>query len=184
LQRKVHSQHADISHTAAAARLRLAGDVRRRARRAVLLPPTALLVLGVVIAARGVVMEAWPHGGIPWPVWIAVLAVMRVAVGWYAPRRQVRRGVVPSTRLRVVRAASALVAIAIAVVVGANALIVGVAAAIAAAAVLAGAPALALAAVLAGGVSEGLLLDGASAGIALIVFGVGVAAIGISARRS
>jgi hypothetical protein len=50
--------------------------------------------------------------------------------------------------------------------------------------VLAGAPALALAAVLAGGVTEGLLLDGASAGIALIVFGVGVAAIGISARRS
>ncbi|HEY7629183.1 MAG TPA: hypothetical protein VH817_00685 [Thermoleophilaceae bacterium] len=176
--------HRDISDTSAAARIRLIADVRKRARRGVLLPSTALLVLGVVIAARGVVMEIWPHGGVPWPLWIALLVVLRVAVSWYAPRRQRRRGVVPSTRVRLVRAGAALAGIAIAIVVGANALIVGVGAMIAAGAFLAGASALGLAAVLTAVVSEGLLLDGAAAGIALIVFGCGVAAIGISARQS
>jgi hypothetical protein len=178
------SLHRDISDASAAARIRLIADVRKRARRAVLLPPTALLVLGVVIAARGVVLEIWPHGGLSWPVWIELLVLLRVAVAWYAPRRQRRRGVVPSTRVRLVRAGAALAGIAIAIVVGANALIVGVGAMIAAAAFLAGTPALGLAAILAAVVSEGLLLDGAAAGIALIVFGCGVAAIGFSARQS
>lgn len=174
--------HRDISHTAAAARLRLAAGVRKRARRSVLLPPTALLVVGVVIAARGFVMEAWPDGGVPWPVWIALLAGLRVAVSLYVRRRQRRRGVVPSARVRALRALPALAAIAIAIVVGANALIVGVAVATAAAAFLAGLPALALAALLNGAVSEGLLLEGVPAGVALLVFGAGIAAIGINAR--
>jgi hypothetical protein len=168
--------HRPISHSAAAARLRLAGDVRKRARRALMLPPFALLVLAIVIAGRGVLMEAWPHPGVPWLAWIGVFVLVRVALGG----RWRSRGVQASGRVRALRAGAGLLAVAIAIVTGADALILGAGAAVAAAAFLGGLPALGLAALLAAGVSEGLVLEGARPGVGLIVFGAGLGAIAVS----
>lgn len=169
-----------ISHTPAQARLRLVADVRRRARRAALLPATALLVLGLVIAARGAVMEAWPHPGLPWLAWLALFVLARLAL----LRRVHSRGVQVSPRLRMLRAAAAVLAVAIAIVTGASALILAVAAITALAAFLSGLPAVGLAALLAGGLSEALVLEGGRPGIGLIVFGLGLAAIAISVHDS
>jgi hypothetical protein len=170
------------THIDAASHLRVVEEMRQRARRAMAVSPLAIAALGVLIAARGAAMELAPDLDIPAWAWLAVLVLVRPPVRHHLRRRAQRTGAAPRARSRVLRAVAALAAVAVALLVGANALIAAVGGATAVAIYFSGLPALAAATVVTALVAEAMLFDGAAAGIALLVFGAGLVAIALTMR--
>jgi hypothetical protein len=153
-----------------------------RARRAVLRPSVALVTLGAIVVANGVLVGLWPHDPAVNLGWIAALLAIRPLVRRSRRRSEERRGVVGGARLRTACAAAALAAVALAVIAGANPLITAVAVTAALAAYLAGRPAVALAVLAAGVVGDLVLLDGGSRAAGEILVGAALIAIGLTER--
>src|SRR5262245_48612368 len=103
MPRLPHSAHRGRAEARDAEdRLRLVADVRRRTRRAVLVPTTVVAALGVWIALAASARHRWPHAAIVSAVSLVGLLAFRPLVHWMARRRERRRGVVlpPGVRLR------------------------------------------------------------------------------------
>ena len=171
-----------LSGADAAGRLRYAGDVRARARRAALVPSFALLALGAVVMVHGFLATAWPHTRAVAIAWVAAAIAARPALRWLRMRISERRGVHGSMRLRAACAAAAVAAAALAFGLGADPLLSSIAMATALAAFLAGFPSVALAAVVVGAVSDALVARGVAASVAQLVFGAGLVAVGLVCR--
>jgi hypothetical protein len=159
-------------------RLRLVGDVRRRTRRAVLVPTSLVLALGLWLAVTSLARHRWPHVAVVSAVALVGLVAFRPLVHWTARRRQQRRGVVLPPEVRLRRAAIVVAALGAALATGADVLVTTVAAAVAGAAYLCGLPVAAVAALVDGAVVDGLLAEGEPHWAVLAGFGTVLAAIG------
>jgi hypothetical protein len=156
----------------AAAKLRYVADVRAQTRRAVLLPScSVLVVVGAVIATHGVVAGLWPGSTAAAVVWVA---------GLLAARPLLRRPV-GSPRLAARCAALGVAVAALAALAGANPLISGLAAMLAARAWLARMPLVAVGALLTGGLVDAALLELPTAA-AEVLLGAALAVAGLSLR--
>jgi hypothetical protein len=156
----------------AAAKLRYVAEVRAQTRRAVLLPSfSVLVVVGAVIAMHGVVAGLWPGSTAASAVWVA---------GLLAARPLLRRPV-GSPRLAVRCAAAGVAVAALAALAGANPLISGLAAMLAARAWLARMPAAAAAVVAAGALVDAALLEVPTAA-AEVLLGAALAVAGLALR--
>jgi hypothetical protein len=166
----------------AAARLQYATGVRERTRRATLAPSLALVVLGGVVLAHGLLRTLWPHTAVVSIVLVAGIVAIRPLVRWLIARSEQRRGLHGSLRLRLTCGAAGAVGVAVAVGVGANPLISAIAAATAVAAYLAGLPVLSAAAVAAGLIGDMMIAHGVSPSVGELIIGAGLIMLGTSAH--
>jgi hypothetical protein len=145
----------------AAARLRYAAAVKARSRRVLLGPSAALLALGALVLAHGLVVGLWPDRTIVTVAWFGGLLALRPVLLRLRRRAERRRGVERSPVPRLACGAAALAAAGLAVLAGVNPLVAAVATAAAVAASLAGLPLAAAAAALGGLVADLLVASGA-----------------------
>jgi hypothetical protein len=169
----------DLSPGAAASRLRYVEGVRRRTRRAALVPSAALLVAGAIVLAHGLLATVWSHAALVSIVWVAALFAVRPVLRWLRTRIAERRGLDGSMRLRLACAAAALVAVGVAIAFGANPLFSAIAAATAVAAYLGGLTSIAIAAVVIGVMGDIVVARGMQPSVAQLVVGLGIVAAGV-----
>jgi hypothetical protein len=166
----------------AAARLRYADGVRTRTRRAVLLPSFGLLaLLGVVLAAHGLVRALSLHGAVISIAWIAALFAARPILLRYARGLEgsdLRAG----ARLLAAYALAGAAGAALAVAWGADPLVAAIAAATALRAYLAGMPVVALAALATGAIADALLRSDVPVGPGELALGAALIAAGAASR--
>jgi hypothetical protein len=162
----------------AAAKLDYVSSVRKRARKAALLPSLALLLLGALLLIHGAVVGLRPHDA---ALWLAVLAVLLLARPFIQRQRHelgLRRGALAPTRLRVISGVAALVAALVAVALGADALVSAVCVSGALVAWFADFPAIAVAALAIGVIGDAALLGGASRAAAELLSGAALVTLG------
>lgn len=146
--------------------------MRAQTRRAVLLPSfTVLVVVGAVVATHGVVAGLWPDSTAASVVWVAGLLAVRPLL----------RRPVASPRLAARCAAVGVAVAALAALAGANPLISGLAAMLAARAWLARMPLSAVAALPAGALVDAALLELPTAASEVVV-GAALAVAGLALR--
>jgi hypothetical protein len=156
----------------AAAKLRYVTDVRAQTRRAVLLPSfSVLVVVGAVIGTHGVATGLWAGSAAASAVWVAGLLAARLLL----------RRPLGSPRLFARCAAVGVAAAVLAALTGANPLISGLAAVLAARAWLARMPLVALGALATGALVDAALLEVPTAA-AEVLLGAALAVAGLGLR--
>jgi hypothetical protein len=172
------AEHDSQSARDAATRLRYATSVRNRARRATLAPSLALVVLGAVLLAHGLLKTLWPHAVIGSVVLLVGLVAIRPVLRWLVARAEQRRGLQGSTRLRLACGAAGVLGVGVAIALGASPLISGIAAAAAVAAYLAGLPILSSCAIAGGLIAEALVTHGIAPSTGELIIGLCFVALG------
>ena len=173
------ADHDSRSTYDAAARLRYVRGVRERARRAALAPSLALVVLGAVLLAHGLLRTLWPHTALVSIIFLATVFAIRPVVRWLIARSEERRGLQSSVRLRVLCGVAGILGVAIAIVIGANPLISAIAAAAAAAAYLSGLPALSASAIAGGILGDMMIARGIPLSAGELTIGAGLVSLGV-----
>lgn len=168
-----------MSGADAASRLRYVAGVQTRARRAVLAPSFLLVSLGALVLSHAVLVAVWPRGAGITVFWIAAVVAARPGLLWLRRRIEERQGLRGAMRLRLICAAAALTAAALAFGLGASPFVSAIAVATGVSAYLAGMPTVALAAVLIGVVGDELLANGVSSSVGELVFGAGLVIVGL-----
>ena len=168
-----------MSGADAASRLRYVAGVQIRARRAVLAPSFLLVSLGALVLSHAALVAVWPRGAGVTIFWLAVIVAARPGLFWLRRRIEEREDLRGAMRLRLICAAAALTAAALAFGIGASPLVTAIAVATAVTAYLAGMPSVALAAVLIGVVGDELLANGVSSPVGELVFGAGLVVVGL-----
>ncbi len=176
--------HDSLSARDAADRLRYLSGVRERTRRATLAPSLALVALGAVLLAHGLLKTLWPNATVVSVVLIAGVVTIRPLVRWWIVRAEERRGLRGSMRLRVACGAAGVVGVAVAIAIGANPLISAIAAATAVAAYLAGLPTLSAAAVAAGLIGDVMIARGMPPSVGEIIIGAGLIVLGTAGHAN
>lgn len=166
----------------AAARLDYVRGVRETVRRTTLAPSVALVLLGAVLIAHGLLATMWPHTAAVSIILLGSLLVARPLARWLITRAEERRGLQGSIGLRLRCGGAGVLAVAVAILLGANALISATAAAAAAAAYLAGLPALSASAIAAGLIGDMMVVDGLQLSVAELVIGTGLISLGALAH--
>jgi hypothetical protein len=172
------TDHDSRSVHDAVARLDYVRGVRERVRRTALAPSLALVVLGAVLLAHGVLRAMWPHTAVVSIIFLGSVLAARPLVRWLIARSEQRRGLLGSIRLRLICGAAGILGVAIAILLGGNALISAAAAAAAAAAYLAGLPALSAGVIAAGLIGDMMVTHGLSLSVGELVIGAGLICLG------
>jgi hypothetical protein len=172
------ANHDSRSVHDAVARLDYVRGVRERVRRTALCPSLASVVLGAVLVAHGVLRTMWPHTAVVSIIFLGSVLAARPLVRWLITRSEQRRGLQGSIRLRLLCGVAGIVAVPIAILLGANALISATAAAAAAAAYLAGLPALSAGAIAAGLIGDMMVAHGFPLAVGELVIGAGLLSLG------
>lgn len=174
-----------MSAADAESRLRYVEDVRTRTRHAAVIPVLLLGMFGALIIAKGVLMRYWPHvAGIPAAWFLGASAAALAAARWLEHRQRMHGGVLPAPRGRPASLVMTIAAELVAHGIGANVLIAGVAVPLSLGTWRTGMRAIAVAIAVIGVISDALVLQGARQWAAVVIFGIGLVAVGLVGRRT
>jgi phosphatidylserine synthase len=172
-------RHDHLSPADAAARLSYLDTVQQKVRRAALAPGFALVMLGAVALAHGLLVALGPHGKLDWVVWIVALVAVRPLLRVLRRRLEQLRGMEINPRLRLAAIAGALVFAVLAIATGANPLVSALAAVAALVAYLSGMPIVSLAAIGTGLGGDLAIRQGLPLGTGHLLVGAALLALGL-----
>jgi hypothetical protein len=131
-----------------------------------------------VVIVHGSLATLWPHTALLPLVWIAAAVAVRPLVRWVRGRAEQRRGIQGRALPRIACGAAAVLALGLAVALGANPLVSALTASTAVAAYLSGMPTLAAAAIAVGGIGDVVSAGTLDPAVGELIVGVGLLGAG------